>query len=515
MPTPLTHPHDNPCCEMPTAHIPIGALTASMSRPVSLAHPALARLTIVLVVLVGIYQLVPLLLAEIGVSLVNVIGPIILLIACLSTAYQLVSEIPLAIWTPIPWLLAASATYFGLGPLAYTLGTDEMVANMDVLYPVSQQDLWWTNVLNVIGLLAIALSFLGFTAWVRRKGVTHPAESSARRDPQRAMMVFFAIGLPAKWLLILPYEFGLLTFVLPGTVIMLEYFVYVGFLLFAYRSVTFGKEWTSIFFAFLTFDFCVNFLRFGKESLLLGIIMAGLGFYYGNRQMKKLVPWAAIAGMVYILVSPFVTSARNELVRRTGNHYEATLSERLDVAVTVLQSGTDEQAHANSAEHGWWQRLCYANGQSYAMHAYESGAPGDTLAMAPYAIVPRFLFPDKPVLTEVGIDFTELVFGHRYSSTGIGVFGEAYWNGGWGMVLLIGTYIGALFTLLSHIAMKVTSEKQWLLLPCVLLGVRMGFRIDGWFVADYFGTALIYLVYFLVVFFFTQAGRRIPALAPH
>jgi hypothetical protein len=175
-----------------------------------------------------------------------------------------------------------------------------------------------------------------------------------------------------------------------------------------------------------------------------------------------------------------------------------SLPERFDVLVGVLETWD-----TNRSDHGhvWWARLCYSSVQAYGMEAYDANAPGDSLSAIFIAVIPRLLWPDKPNVSLVGEDFTELLLGRRGFQIGIGIFGEAYWNGGWGMLLVICTCIGLIFVWFSRLASRVMEYKQWLFLPCLFFGIKMGLRIDGWFVIDYVGSLFIAVGYFAILSF--------------
>ncbi|GIW56233.1 MAG: hypothetical protein KatS3mg082_2637 [Nitrospiraceae bacterium] len=53
----------------------------------------------------------------------NGVLPAVLGAVCLWTAYRTLRKHPQALWTPLPWFLAAWAAYYGFGPLAYVYGT--------------------------------------------------------------------------------------------------------------------------------------------------------------------------------------------------------------------------------------------------------------------------------------------------------------------------------------------------------------------------------------------------------
>ena len=65
--------------------------------------------------------------------------------------------------------------------------------------------------------------------------------------------------------------------------------------------------------------------------------------------------------------------------------------------------------------------------------------------MALYIPIPRVLWPDKPSISDTGVDFNYLLNLDIYTSSSPGIFAEAYWNGGWFYVALICLAVGFLF----------------------------------------------------------------------
>jgi len=162
----------------------------------------------------------------------------------------------------------------------------------------------------------------------------------------------------------------------------------------------------------------------------------------------------------------------------------------------------------------WWARLSYVNAQTFAMRTYDGGSPGRSFTLVGYAFVPRALWPDKPSITGVAEDFTFLVTGIRASSSAPGAFAEAYWNGGWFMVVLSCVYLGLLFAGFSHYAVRHMALMDLSLLPVVFIGIRMGFRPDGWFAAEYVGAlAIAVVLHFALSLTIGRSGMRAPSPA--
>jgi hypothetical protein len=106
-------------------------------------------------------------------------------------------------------------------------------------------------------------------------------------------------------------------------------------------------------------------------------------------------------------------------------------------------------------------------------------------------LIPRAIWPDKPVISDIGRDFNVLATGNPFSSSAPGIFADAYYNMGWVGVPLLMIPIGLWFYLMSRYALWVQATGRWLHFPVVLMAMRMGFRVDGIIVLDIIGNSVI------------------------
>jgi hypothetical protein len=198
---------------------------------------------------------------------------------------------------------------------------------------------------------------------------------------------------------------------------------------------------------------------------------------------------AGLALLYAVILSPFVSFARVAVgVLGTDSPQELgrSLQEYKDV-------GKDQVSEIMPGVQGWWIRFAYANAQSFAMQEHDRGEPGSTIGLILYAFVPRLLYPEKPIMTS-GRDFTALVAGSDSYSTAPGIFGEAYWNGGWPMVIAAGIYVGFVFAVFGAFSMRRIASGQYVYAPVVMAGIVMGFRPDDWFVPTYVGALVEVIV---------------------
>jgi len=166
--------------------------------------------------------------------------------------------------------------------------------------------------------------------------------------------------------------------------------------------------------------------------------------------------------------------------------------------------GTDEITTFLAGAQIWWTRLTYSNAQTYAMHAFDANEPGASLSLAGYALVPRILYPNKPVMS-IGDKYTEFVTGNATSTfTGPGIFAEAYWNGGWILVVGIGVFVGVILAGMGLFSVRAISSGRFVYLPIIFIGLIMGLRPDDWFVLVYIGGLIQAAVLYLMIMTFAH-----------
>lgn len=428
---------------------------------------------------------------------------VVFTVSCGLTTFFVVWRSPQTIWTPFPWFLLSVGLFYGFGPLYYFFASDSGLAILDRIWEVDDLDLWRTTFVTLIGTLSILLSFLFSISLMKvplAKKVTVSKKVSEKQDilmSQRLVVLFLGIALPIRYLLVLPYEFGLLKFVLPGLIKNLFVLIYIALILVAYLSVKKGGRWRLLLWALFGLELVVGLLTFSKTSLLFVPMTTALGFFLARQQITSLISWAVLLVLLYVVTKPLISQSR-VVLHQAGLRRGASLGKRVEVmqnAATDMGGAIGEDAKGDL---GWWSRLNYATFQAYVISQYNSGESGTSLQMIPYVFIPRLVWPDKPVMTAVGQDFTEELFGHRSSSTGIGVFGESYWNGGFGMLILICCYIGLVYAVLSWSALWFLFSKQWIFLPLILMGIRTGLAADHWIVPAFFGGLVIYTAYFVM-----------------
>jgi hypothetical protein len=99
-----------------------------------------------------------------------------------------------------------------------------------------------------------------------------------------------------------------------------------------------------------------------------------------------------------------------------------------------------------------------------------------------------------------GADFTQALTGEESGSkTGLGVFGEAYWNGGWVMLVTGCLYVGILFALFCYVSMRLLMNQEYVYIPVIMIGVLIGLRPDDWFVPTFVGGIIEAICLFMIL----------------
>jgi hypothetical protein len=187
--------------------------------------------------------------------------------------------------------------------------------------------------------------------------------------------------------------------------------------------------------------------------------------------------------VAFTTLAPVITYARNT----AQSVYSSQASPSEIVSIYLSYYTEDNIGPIDSNKQDGLMRLSYVNTGVFAMNQYDAGRPGDSLRYASIIWVPRLIYPDKPLITDISREFTYSINGNYDSSTSPGIPSEAYWDGGWIGVILIAIFVALTFTLWSLYTFIVIEREAWHLFFVVVIGMRTASRLDGAIVADILG----------------------------
>jgi hypothetical protein len=394
---------------------------------------------------------------------------------------------PWLIWCPLPWFLGMWGIYYGIGPLAYPFASPESVSYMDGFYRIDEGGLWRTNLLNLVGLASAMAGTVVASSVVRPRSRPAPQGAPAPAEAGRLALLFGAVGVLLNFLVVLPHSLGLSERTLPGSVQYLGEFAAVALMLAIAAAQVGSARWWAIAGALSLVGGFTALMTLSKLAMIkFGLVLA-LGFCVWRPRPRLVIGVALILVVAYAMVLTPLVAVGRAFVNPRGLQDVTSTGAFLG---WFAREGHDEAAKMQFGVQAWWTRLSYANAQAFAMDAYDRGQAGDSVWLAAWAIVPRWLYPDKPILT-VGGYFNYLVTGTDMSQAAPGVVAEGYWNAGWpgavGTAFWAGLFLGA-FTSLSLSWMRASKLAY---LPVVWLGIASGLQPDSWFAGTYVGSAAI------------------------
>lgn len=402
------------------------------------------------------------------------------------------------------FLSISFGVYFAFGPLLFVAGPAEAARYARSWYPVDAAESVWLTGLNFIGFGLAGLAYTGSRFSLLGNIADIAARFWGRVSPVRVFIVFLVIGLIAKYLFVLPYELRLTEDVPSGVVRQLSRLLAAAVLVgWAYKDV--GPWWMGVLAKLLVLmEVGTGLLMFNKTEVLVAIFAAGLGNYFGGHRFRALLLTAMTGFLVYVLISPVVTFGRNELTYLgNGEPAPVNLSKRFEIAASYLTAG-DPNRRQEEMSGWWWSRLNYLAPQQAAVSLYDQSRGSNVLDRVAWIFVPRLLFPDKPIMSNAGVDLTEKVTGLRHSSTGIGIFVDGYYILGWIGVFLTSITYGLALRAYSVIARAVVVSRAVVMYPLIFMGIFAGLRADGWWLTDVAGPMVFVLVLLGIFRFFAK-----------
>jgi hypothetical protein len=428
----------------------------------------------------------------------NIVGPACLAAVLACGCWWQLAQNERSLLQPLVWFRLACVAYYGVGALAPYVANDATVQFMQLLYAFSDEEAFKVGLINVCCILTVLLSVWIF---LRNHGAANGVSAQRRLGASQSNTLLFAalfliVGGAARYLIVLPWSLGL-TETVPGLVVTLAKSYSVGLYLLVLASFRASRIALPVSLALIPIDLVVGLLTFAKTEVLTTLIFAYLGLLHHKLNLSRILVGAGIVLSVYSELDPVIHFGRDELWRRHGK-LEAPLEERLEILNSYFSGASDSGPERETQT--TFSRLSYVNAAAMVVSWHDVGRTGDSLGYALTVMVPRFIWPDKPEITAIGADLYTAATAQTGSSISPGLFAEAYWNFGWLGVPVLMIPLGIILGFFSQYSLYVMETENWLHLPVVFLGVQVGTRVDGAYVADVIGAPGIALVCALMLF---------------
>lgn len=179
-------------------------------------------------------------------------------------------------------------------------------------------------------------------------------------------------------------------------------------------------------------------VSFVKALTLLPVVVLVLGWWMNGTMIRTAIVVGVITWLAY-----FGGFAELVALGRFHASYDPLLNsvpDRIRIMADTMDLFIDfrEGEVRGNTE----LRFSTAPFQAYFMALYDTGFPGETLDRAQTILIPRVLWPEKPVF-DPGSEF-DLVFRGTASVSrlAIGFIAEGYWNLGWLGVIIVSLVVG-------------------------------------------------------------------------
>lgn len=238
----------------------------------------------------------------------------------------------------------------------------------------------------------------------------------------------------------------------------------------------------------------VGLFSFSKSAFVIPVLCLLSGFWIAQRSFLSIVIPGIVLVLFYgIFLVPSVSSGR--------------LDFRYDDAHNSLLDRIEILSEPNQSSHGfeedWFNKVSgrFAHGfiQIYLMEQYDAGKPGQSLRDVWVALIPRMFWPEKPNVTRFGAQLHNKYWQTRNARSALAptFSAEAYWNFGIVGVLAISILVGLELGWLTNIWFRSVRGKDTAYLIVAFPAAYMGFNVEAWVAASYFGGFITLIVIWL------------------
>ena len=446
----------------------------------------------------------------------NIIAPASILLIGLTIGMRLLATSSMYVLSPVTWFYLASAAYFGLGPLSFAFATAETVNFIQTgsQYPLDRIGIFQSIMLSVAGITCVTLAILAGRALMpwRTAEAARFVDGFDVSSAKPVLWVFIAVGATVQYLFTLPHVLGLGTWVLPGAVqqlsLLLQAAIVIAMLL-VWRG---ERRYLLVLLMLVASELGAAMLTNSKLAIILVLVALGVGRYLTTQSMRGMVILASFAALVYAFVlSPFVAFARL--------HYKPESGTDLGALIRVMELYLTEPDMPDwDGVQGWWMRFNISNYSKFAIDAYERGEPGTTLHEIVFTLVPRVIFPDKPV-SAPGKILSELLYpgSSEWAQTSMGYFAEGYWNGGVTGLILVCIWVGLVLAGSTSFLFGQLARLRVGMLFVALIFIQNGLGVEFWFVGTFVGGLVLTMCYALLIwilFYAFKSGANRPVAPP-
>lgn len=419
----------------------------------------------------------------------------------------------------IAWFVLGAGVYFGLGAVA---GGLHVHPHSDYLFADDTLYLIRVNLLNACSVFIVLAAAYPLANMRSLKVDQHDISPANTERILRRIFPYIvgisAIGVGLKYALF-PVADSLLLRSMAAKIYLIipSCFLLLGLL---WRSTC----WQLRLLAGSVFllEILNGLIGLTKYQIISAMLALVIGMGMTKRSVVFLLSSFMVVAAVFAIINPLVTLGRAHIDYDADKNTVATRLVILAEAVDgyYLNIGIKEDADSGrplekfthdikgmttseARLRALGRRFDVASIQGYLVNEYDSGRPGHSLVDFWAVMVPRILWPEKPIMTRFGVELNARYYYipgqsvQNTSATAPTYSAEAYWNYGVpGVVLvsiILGLAVGWLTRCWQH---ALVGRDPAFFLIAFPAAIWVSF-VESWLVATYIGEFIIFVVILL------------------
>jgi hypothetical protein len=394
--------------------------------------------------------------------------------------WQLARRTTAALWTPLFAFRLATFVFLGVGPILPLVLGDETRERILSLYAYTDAELAKVCLIWLISVTIVITSCRFYSSLeLRTDRRLLNISPGGRANTLRLGVIFFGAGLAWLSLIDVPHLLGWFDVVVPGSIALpFQAAGSVGIFLIALWSMERGGVSHFAYLVPLAIIIAIGLITFNKTIIIGPLLFVSLAILFRGVTVVKVGIVTGILLFTFAVLQPMVAQSRFIHSRMYGNFHGGTLTERLGYAADyVAGERIYEDRDPNT-----FARLVYNSPATFVVMRYDLGLPDDSIESGFVAMVPRIIWPGKPITSATGRELNELITGGVTSQLAATIFADIYWNWGWYGLFGLLIPFGALLWPATRLAHEIVVNRDWLMMPFVLLVFRIGLSVDSSFV---------------------------------
>ena len=468
------------------------------SSPVDTAAPRVFAAELI-VLIVALAASIALYLAG-GYGAVAWVAPPALLIVLGVANWTMIRADPAALWTPLFAFRLSALVFLGFGGiLSENISLEAQATYLSELTYTSQE----AAKVFVIWLSGVVMTLSGCFVWQRlqlskgRQGLeVYRDLDTAGEAGQNTFLLgamFAGLGLGYAYFVRIPIELGVLPLpTIPNAIsTMFDAALAVGIFLLTVWALKRGGLALALIPAIVLPASFVGLILLTKQGVLLPLIFVGLGYLFTK------ITAVRVSVVVFALLAAFGILQPLVAYARASTSFNAPLD--VSARLTAMAEYFSSPDRGSSSTETDFLRFGHTHVAAFVVDQYDSGLASDDLRNSPIALVPRVIWPSKPILTQGAADLYFLVSGREGSALATTAFADLYWNVGWIGLIILSFIWGILLAIATRKSDDIVRRRDWYMMPFALLVFMIGLSQESAFTVGIFVPTAIAIcaLYFL------------------